>query len=253
MKQHLEQLIQQSITAMQTQGLISSDLSPSIQIEYTRDKQHGDFACNIALLLAKPAGRKPREIAEAIVQHLPASSLVKEVQIAGPGFINFFMVADALHSVISKILVDGANYGRSEIGKDRNIHIEYVSSNPTGPLHVGHGRSAAYGAAVADLLRAIGCRVHREYYVNDAGRQMNILATSLWLRYLQACGESITFPKNGYQGEYIKTIAAELLKNKAKHCAIVLKQYLLIFLQMWWSMKIMRMKTPVTLKRILMV
>lgn len=205
-KQHIEQLIN---TALDTLGQAESwsVTLPAIQVDGTKDKQHGDFACNIAMLLAKPLQRKPREIAEQIVQNLPPSKHIKKVEIAGPGFINFFLTDQALYAVVNDIAAAGDQYGRSSIGEGKRIHIEYVSANPTGPLHVGHGRHAAYGAVVADLLETIGYRVHREYYVNDAGRQMDILAASTWLRYLSLCGETIVFPTNAYRGDYVIDIA----------------------------------------------
>ncbi len=213
MKEIITQLLTQSVIALQTQGLIPKDLSPSIVIEHTKDKQHGDLASNIALMLAKPAGVKPRELAEALLKQLPESNIIKKVEIAGPGFINFYLDPSVRFIVIKDIFEQASQYGRSTRGNGRKVHIEFVSSNPTGPLHVGHGRGAAFGAAVSDLLEMIGCSVHREYYVNDAGRQMDILTASIWLRYLELCGESFTFPSNGYKGEYIREISAQLQKN----------------------------------------
>ncbi len=205
-KQYIEQLIQSAIATLKSAGQILVEL-PRIQIDPTKDKQHGDYACNIALVLAKQSGHKPRELANLIVQALPASNNIAKVEIAGPGFINFFLSSNALYSVIADILKAGKNYGRANIGQGKKVLVEFVSSNPTGPLHVGHGRHAAYGAIVSDLLEAVGYQVHREYYVNDAGRQMNILTVSAWLRYLQLEGETPVFPANGYQGQYIVAIA----------------------------------------------
>ena len=210
MKHHLQQLIGSALTALQRDGQLPARSSPEIHIERSRDAGHGDFACNIALALAREARCKPRQLAELLVEALPPSELVEKVEIAGPGFINFFLTAAAFQNVVREVLEAGEAYGRSTIGSDQRVQVEFVSANPTGPLHVGHGRGAAYGAAVADLLAAAGFQVHREYYVNDAGRQMEILATSVWLRYLERCGESFTFPSNGYRGEYIYTIAGEL-------------------------------------------
>ena len=210
MKQHLEVLLKTAIQILQKQGHLPADLNYSPSIEHTRDKQHGDFASNIALTLAKAVGRKPRELAEIIVEQIPVSDTVQKMAIAGPGFINFFMASTAWYHVIHDVLHAGANYGRSTYGVGQRIHLEFVSSNPTGPLHVGHGRGAAYGAALGDLLEAVGYQVHREYYVNDGGRQMDILATSVWLRYLELWGEQFTFPSNGYKGDYIFAIAQQL-------------------------------------------
>ena len=210
MKKQLQDLLLTALGTLQKQGQLSVEVLPAIHIEQTRDPTHGDFACNIAMLLGKVAKSNPRALAEKIVAALPSSPIVKKVEIAGPGFINFFLAADAQLSVVQNILHAGKNFGHSHLGQDKKIHIEYVSANPTGPLHVGHGRHPAYGASVANLLEAIGYQVHREYYVNDAGRQMDILATSVWLRYLQSCGIEFTFPNNAYKGEYINDIAAQV-------------------------------------------
>lgn len=208
-KQHIEQAILTALAELKQSGKITAEI-PRLQIDATKDKQHGDYACNIALILAKSAGLKPRDLAEMIVASLPPTDSISKVEIAGPGFINFFLTANALYSVISEILDAGKNYGRSQIGKGKRVLVEFVSSNPTGPLHVGHGRHAAYGAVVADLLEAIGYNVHREYYVNDAGRQMDIIAVSVWLRYLQLNNIEFMFPVNAYRGEYVIDIAKAL-------------------------------------------
>lgn len=210
MKHQLIQILQQTLKKLQNAGELPQDIPITIQLEQPRDKKHGDFACNIALILAKQLALKPRDIAEKIIAHLPTGDFIQQVTIAGPGFINFFLASDVWRQIIPEILQAKSNYGRSAKAEGKSIHIEFVSSNPTGPLHVGHGRSAAYGASLANLLEAIGYRVHREYYVNDAGRQMDILATSVWLRYLQLCGENLHFPVNGYQGDYVVDIAKQL-------------------------------------------
>ena len=184
------------------------DVTPTI--ERTRDSSHGDFASNIALVLAKRVGKPPREFAALLVAALPASPLVERTEIAGPGFINFFMTSDATERTLLDVLEAGEHYGRSEGGKGTRVLVEFVSANPTGPLHVGHGRGAAYGDSVAALLEATGHDVHREYYVNDAGRQMDILAASTWLRYLELCGEALRFPSNGYRGGYVIDMAKSL-------------------------------------------
>jgi len=210
LKEQLESLVRLALGGLKTAGVLPADADPEIQVTRTRDKTHGDFACNIAMQLAKPARRSPRDVAQAIVDHLPASDLVTKVDIAGPGFINFFIDPSSTLKVIDRIREQGERYGRSELGAGKRVQVEFVSANPTGPLHVGHGRGAAYGATVANLLAAVGFRVHREYYVNDAGRQMNILAASVWLRYLEHCGVKLTFPSNGYKGEYVRDIAGIL-------------------------------------------
>jgi len=216
LKQDIEKLLMQAIRGLQAGGLLPDDIEPRIVIDRTRQKEHGDFASNLALTLAKPAGKSPRELAEHLVKALPASNIILKTEIAGPGFINFFLKSDAQFSIIDQVLEQRDGFGRSEIGANRKLQVEFVSANPTGPLHVGHGRGAAYGATVSNLLSAIGYQVHREYYVNDAGRQMDILATSIWLRYLDLCGETIVFPVNGYKGDYIWDIAATLHRENGE-------------------------------------
>jgi arginyl-tRNA synthetase len=192
----------------------------AITVERTKDQNHGDFACNIALVLAKGLGLKPRDLAARIVASIElirergqlgaVGSHIARMDIAGPGFINFHIAEHAYRALVPEILRQGPDYGRAKLGAGRRVQVEFVSANPTGPLHVGHGRGAAYGAAVADLLEYVGFDVHREYYVNDAGRQMDILGTSVWLRYLELCGEALDFPSNGYKGDYVWDIAATL-------------------------------------------
>lgn len=213
MKKQIEQLVTAALNQLTMDGVIPPDTGTQAKIERTRDSQHGDFATNIAMVLAKPARTNPRELAQKIVDALPASELLERCDIAGPGFINFILTTTAYHSLIPAIIKLGQGYGRSDLGEGKRIQVEFVSANPTGPLHVGHGRGAAYGSVVADLLQAVGYDVHREYYVNDAGRQMDILATSVWLRYLELCDESLTFPANGYRGDYVWDIAATLHRD----------------------------------------
>ena len=210
MKSQLSQLLSTAAQSLQAGGTLPADTAISINLERTRDRQHGDFASNLAMVLCKAAGTRPRELAEKLVAALPASEHVTRVEVAGPGFINFFLSPAAYYATLGEILTQKERYGRSDLGQGKPVQVEFVSANPTGPLHVGHGRGAAYGATVADLLTAIGYRVHREYYVNDAGRQMDILATSVYLRYLDLCGEQLTFPANGYKGDYVWDIAASL-------------------------------------------
>jgi len=223
MKNQISQLIQASLTSLQAQGDLPEDVKIDIRIERTRDKAHGDFACNIAMMLAKSAKTNPRELAQKILDHLPASDAVSKAEIAGPGFINFFQATGAYQEVVARIQEQAGQYGRSQLGQGKKVQVEFVSANPTGPLHVGHGRGAAYGASVADLLEAVGFDVHREYYVNDAGRQMDILAASVWLRYLELAGEELAFPVNGYKGDYVWDIAATLHRENGdafRHAAV---------------------------------
>jgi len=215
LKHQLRALVETAVHALTATGVLPARPEGAVVIERARTKEHGDYATNIALVLAKPARLKPRELAEQIVRALPASALVARTEIAGPGFINFFLAPGAYSAVVEQILRAGPDYGRSRLGQDQRIQVEFVSANPTGPLHVGHGRGAAYGASLANLLEAVGYRVHREYYVNDAGRQMDILATSIWLRYLELCGDAFPFPSNGYKGDYVYDIAATLHRENA--------------------------------------
>lgn len=210
MKQHIINLIHQSILDLSSRGNLPCDLDPKIVLGRTKDVSHGDFSCNIAMALAKPVGKPPRAIADMIVTALPDSPLISKVEIADPGFINIFLATNAITAVVDNVLAAGDDYGRSTTGAGVRIQLEFVSANPTGPLHVGHGRGAAYGSAVASIMRAAGYDVECEYYINDAGRQMDILATSVWLRYLAKGGMDFDFPSNGYQGEYILEIADHL-------------------------------------------
>ncbi len=214
MKQKLVSLLQQSVEILKSKGILDKKLNPTINVDHTRDTRHGDFSTNLAMVLAKPAATNPRQLAEKIISILPADPLVLKIELAGPGFINFFINADAQFQIIKQIHDEGRQFGLSKIGSGKKVQVEFVSANPTGPLHVGHGRGAAYGSAIADLLTAVGFDVSKEYYVNDAGRQMDILTTSVWLRYLEECGEVVTFPLNGYRGEYIRDIAFTLHKNR---------------------------------------
>ncbi len=214
LRNHLQTLLQTAISKIQQEGGINFPAPPTIRIELSRAGEHGDFASPVALGLARSCGHNPRKLAELLVNNLPRSSKVESAVVAGPGFINFFMSANAFQAEVTEILAAGDCYGRATIGKGREIQIEFVSANPTGPLHIGHGRGAAYGASVAALLETTGYSVHREYYVNDAGRQMDILATSVWLRYLELCGEEIPFPPAGYRGDYVWDIAATLHREQ---------------------------------------
>jgi arginyl-tRNA synthetase len=210
LKNLIESLLRQALAALPEELVPGAARSTGIEVERTRDALHGDFATNLAMRLAKPARQSPRKLAEALLAALPANQAIAKAEIAGAGFINFFLAPDAFNAEIGRLLADPREYGKSAGGAGRTVLVEFVSANPTGPLHVGHGRHAAYGATVANLLEAAGYRVRREYYVNDAGRQMDILAVSTWLRYLQRCGENLVFPANGYRGDYIVAIADEL-------------------------------------------
>jgi len=222
LKQEIEQLLARAVTSLLGSVLPGPPPPGSITIERTRDPQHGDFATNVAMRLAKAAGCKPRELAQKIVAALPASPLVARTEIAGAGFINLFLTADAYGRELAAIHERGERYGRSagegSFGQGERVLLEFVSANPTGPLHVGHGRQAAYGATLANILTAVGFDVSREYYINDAGRQVDILAVSTWIRYLEACGERLPFPENGYRGDYVRALGQQLLTVEGDGC-----------------------------------
>jgi len=185
--------------------------APACEIQLERPKQagHGDFSSNLAMQLAKPLRRSPRDLAQMLVAELPGSALVSKVEIAGPGFINFTLATGAKTGIVTTVLAQGEAFGRGA-DKSVSVQVEFVSANPTGPLHVGHGRGAAYGASLSSVMEFAGFKVAREYYVNDAGRQMDILATSTWLRYLAFFGIDVAFPPNGYQGDYVIDMAREI-------------------------------------------
>ena len=213
MKKQLQALLDQSLRVLESEGMVIAVKKDDIKIEYSRDPSHGDFASNLAMVLAKTCNCNPRELANRITENLPKSDLIKRTEIAGPGFINFFLNQNSYQSVVLDILEKGDAYGNSKIGDNQSTLIEFVSANPTGPLHIGHGRGAAYGAAIVNLLKKTGFNIHCEYYVNDSGRQMDILTVSTWIRYLQQHDKEICFPESAYKGNYIIDIAADL-KNK---------------------------------------
>jgi arginyl-tRNA synthetase len=213
LKEHIEELLIQALLHLIRSGELGADCDIVPQLERTRTPEHGEFASNIAMVLANRVGRPPRELAQLIIDKMPQSRQLSHTEIAGPGFINFFMNQIALTTVVNDILYHGDSYGHQPPDEKREVTVEFVSANPTGPLHVGHGRGAAYGASLASILQAAGYIVQREYYVNDNGRQMDILAVSVWLRYLELCGEQIRFPENGYRGDYIYNIAREVRKE----------------------------------------
>jgi len=215
MQTQIEQLVTAAVAELPGIADLTETAAAAVEIERTRDRQHGDYACNVAMRLAKPLRDKPRNIAQAIVERLPASDLVESVEIAGPGFINFHLSAAAFHRELADVIERGKAYGTSNIGAGKKVIVEYVSANPTGPLHVGHGRHAAYGATMANLLAATGHDVHQEYYVNDAGRQMDILTLSVWLRMFAWGGIEAPFPSNGYHGQYVIDIAADAARSFA--------------------------------------
>ena len=222
MKTLIEDLLKDALDAL-PEDLVSRDArGVGIEVENTRDAQHGDFASNLAMRLGRTMRQNPRLLAEALVKALPQSESIAKVEIAGAGFVNFYLKDDAYHREIGKILRDRTAYGRSNLGLGRRVQVEFVSANPTGPLHVAHGRHAAFGASLGNLLEAAGYNVQREYYINDAGRQMDILAVSAWLRYLERCGEKFAFPANAYVGDYLAAVGGQLFAavgTRLKHSA----------------------------------
>ncbi len=210
MKNLIATLLNQALASLPETLVPPSARHIDIEVDYTREAAHGDFASNLAMRLGKAQRQNPRKLAEALITALPNHPAIAKVEIAGAGFINFFLKPNAYHSELAQILSADKHYGTSQSGEGVKVLLEFVSANPTGPLHVGHGRHAAFGATVANLLEAVGFKVSREYYVNDAGRQMEILAVSTWLRYLERCGETLVFPANGYRGDYIAVVADKL-------------------------------------------
>ncbi len=222
MKPLVANLLNDALASLPDLSDVAADLAIESTVERTRDAAHGDFASNLAMRLARPARKKPRDIATALVAALPANSFVDDVAIAGPGFINFRLSPAAFHAEVGSILDEREAYGRAPARSHPRILLEFVSANPTGPLHVGHGRLAAFGATLGNLLEARGYPVSREYYVNDGGRQMDILGVSVWIRALQRDGIDVPFPSAGYRGEYIRDIAATIESNDALSAADVI-------------------------------
>ena len=203
-------------------GLLPSDHVPEMEIEEPRNPSHGDFSTNFAMVSAAIQKMPPRKIAESLVSSIEAlgetsgetANLIEKVEIAGPGFINFFLSNEAWHPVVDRILEQDKRYGSSDMGANEKVQVEFVSANPTGPLHVGHGRGAAVGDSVGNILCFAGFDVQKEYYINDSGRQIRTLGTSVWLRLLQKTGKEIEFPDDCYQGNYIKDLAGEILEKE---------------------------------------
>ncbi len=220
MKDTIKKIVVEAAEQAFKNGMLPSDQIPDIQIEETKHQTHGDYSTNFAMVSASIQKMSPRKIAQSIVLEIEAGkkgknrSLVEKVEIAGPGFINFFLSNKAWHPVVDHILDQDKLYGSSNIGKNEKVQVEFVSANPTGPLHVGHGRGAAVGDSVGNILSFAGFSVQKEYYINDSGRQIKTLGTSVWLRLLQKRGEQIDFPDDCYKGDYIKELANEILEKQ---------------------------------------
>ena len=214
MKEIVSELLQSSLASLQSEGVLPADQTFTPQVGNTKDKAHGDYACNIALVASKAAGCAPRKLAEALVQRLPESDAVAKVDIAGPGFINFFMSTASAFEVVETILEQAEQFGRNQNGQGEKVQVEFVSANPTGPLHVGHGRGAAIGDCLSRLLEANGYRVTREFYYNDAGAQINNLALSVQARAKGLTPDDESWPDDGYRGAYITDVANAYLAGE---------------------------------------
>ncbi|QIZ85431.1 arginine--tRNA ligase [Bermanella marisrubri] len=213
MKQELTSLIEQTLESLKQAGQLPADASPKIMVDNTKDKAHGDYASNIAMVSSKMAGMNPRQWAEEIVNALPDSPILKQAEIAGPGFINFFVTEAASFSVVETILDAKETFGHNDSGKGQSVQVEFVSANPTGPLHVGHGRGAAVGDCISRLLEANGWKVTREFYYNDAGAQIDNLALSVQARCKGLTPDDAGWPEDGYRGEYILDLANSFMNG----------------------------------------
>ncbi len=213
MKAEVAQLIRQALDALVAKGRLPAGIAPGIKVDRTRDESHGDLASNVALTLAKQAGTNPRQLAQWICDELPPSQLIDRTEIAGPGFINFFLSGASSRAVIRRILEQGGRYGHSDAGDGRRVQVEFVSANPTGPLHVGHGRGAAVGDSLCRLLAATGWEVSSEFYYNDAGQQIENLALSVQARCRGLGPDDPQWPEDGYRGDYIADVAAAYLRG----------------------------------------
>ena len=217
MKKVLVALLERAIRAGVEAGLLPATAPPSIEVELTKDPGHGDYASNVAMILASQVRKNPREIAGVLLQRIEdTEGFLEKIEIAGPGFMNFFIREGVLNRFLVDVEREGERYGSSDLGKGGRVQVEFVSANPTGPLHIGHARGAVVGDVMANILAAVGYRVSREYYINDMGNQMNNLGQSVFLRYRELLGEKIEFPEGCYRGDYIRDLAAELLKRDGK-------------------------------------
>jgi len=217
MKQKIHNLIFDAMMSAYEKGELPEKVDSEIEVEVPKIASHGDFSTNIAMIAASIQKMPPRKIAEAILKYIKdPDRILAKTQIAGPGFINFFINTMSWHSVLHKVHQEDIVYGTSNIGNGKKIQVEFVSSNPTGPLHVGHGRGAAVGDSVANILQFCGYDIQKEYYINDSGRQINTLGISVYLRYKELMGQNIQFPEECYQGDYIRDYAKEIIELKGK-------------------------------------
>jgi len=215
MRREIRAFIQEALDRARTKGRLTSPELPDIQVEWTREEKFGDFSTNIAMVLAPRERRSPREIAKIILEELTyPEDMIEKIEVAGPGFTNFFIKKEYWLQVIPQIVSGTPGYGSLDLGQGKRVQVEFVSANPTGPLHIGHGRGAALGDALSNILEKAGWQVTREYYINDVGIQMELLGRSTFLRYQQLLGREVPFISEGYQGEYIKDIAREIIQEE---------------------------------------
>ncbi len=213
-RSRLTQMLRRAVVTLLEESNSDTAFNVPVELEIPKIAEHGDYATNVAMTLTRNLRRNPREIAQKLLDAMEGQeTLVSRVEIAGPGFINFFIKPEAWADVIRLIHRERERYGLQDLGKGRKVQVEFVSANPTGPLHIGHGRGAVIGDVLANILRACGYRADKEYYINDAGKQMDTLGRSLYLRYLQELGRSVDFPEDHYQGEYLKDLARELVSE----------------------------------------
>jgi arginyl-tRNA synthetase len=239
MKERLRELIRKGLQDCVAKGTLHSEIIPEIALEVPARADHGDFSTNIAMVMARAEKKAPHKIAEALVAALgDVSGIWDRIEIAGAGFINFFLTNRYWFSVLDEVVRQGAEYGRGRLGAGKKVQVEFVSANPTGPLHIGHGRGAATGDAVASVLEAAGYEVQREYYINDAGNQMDTLGRSLYLRYRELLGEEVDFPADCYQGVYIKDLAAEVLEQEGRRLLEVPEEEAIRFFAVYGGDKI---------------
>jgi len=214
-KKGLNEIIRRAIARAQERGELAEGALPPLIVEYPRDERHGDYATNVAMAMASHTKKAPRAIAETIVRFIEdAEGIIERVEVAGPGFINFFLKEAYWHYFLREADRQGERYGAGELGKGKRALVEFLSANPTGPLHIGHGRIAAFGDSLTNLLEKVGYQVEREYYVNDRGTQMHVLGQSVYSRYLEESGREVSFPPDGYQGAYIREIARDIKKEE---------------------------------------
>ncbi|MBI4634480.1 MAG: arginine--tRNA ligase [Deltaproteobacteria bacterium] len=214
MKKKLAELLESALAACTGEGLLEAGNLPYLEMELTKDSAHGDYASNVAMVLASRVRKNPRQVAGIIREHLSdPDGILEKTEIAGPGFLNFFVKEDRWAALLAEVDSQGERYGAVDLGKGGNVMVEFVSANPTGPLHIGHARGAVVGDVIARIMAAAGFAVFREYYINDAGNQMHNLGRSVFFRYRELLGEKVELPENCYQGDYIKDIAAEILKR----------------------------------------